>query len=165
MYNTMEKRFHCEHCNEKISKALYYQHKQLYYSSAANSWTCDLTPGHDIHRAEQEFSFSDDEMEETSCEGNESTADTETVYEQDQDDNIMSSSTSGEEDTDDDFEVDADDDDTQLTELWFDNDTDDDENTTVKGSQVESAVLRMARLYAVFILMWQTLFNTAKNFG
>ncbi len=51
----MEKRFHCEHCNEKISKTLYYQHSttstnilpaqtaviQLYYSSAANSWTCD----------------------------------------------------------------------------------------------------------------------------
>ena len=76
----MEKRSDStEHCNEKISKTLYnlyYQHKQLYYSSAANSWTCDLTPGHDIHRAEQEFSFSDDEMEETSCEGNESTVDT-----------------------------------------------------------------------------------------
>ncbi len=56
----MEKRFHC---NEKISNY------QLYYSSAANSWTCDLTSGHDIHRVEQEFSFSDDE---TSCEENES---------------------------------------------------------------------------------------------
>ncbi len=33
---------------------------------------------------------------------------------------------------------------TRLTELWLTRD----EDTTVKGSQVESAVLRMARLYA-----------------
>lgn len=51
-------------------------------------------------------------------------------------------------------------DDTQLTELWFDDDSDDDEDTTVKGSQVESAV---PRLYAVFILMWQTLFKVSNS--
>ncbi len=69
----MEKRFHCEHCKEKISKTLYYQHKQLYYSSATNSWTCDIAASG--HRAEEEFSFSDDEMGIT-CEGNESIVDT-----------------------------------------------------------------------------------------
>ncbi len=44
--------------------------------------------------------------------------------------------------------------------VWFDDDSDDDEDTTVKGSQVESAV---ARLYAVFILMWQTLFKVSNS--
>jgi hypothetical protein len=37
----MEKRFHCGHCGEKISKTLYYQHKKLYYSSSTNSWSSD----------------------------------------------------------------------------------------------------------------------------
>lgn len=37
----MEKRFHCGHCGEKISKTLYYQHKKLYYSSSTNTWSSD----------------------------------------------------------------------------------------------------------------------------
>lgn len=34
----MEKRFHCGHCNEKISRTLYFQHKKLYYSASENTW-------------------------------------------------------------------------------------------------------------------------------
>ena len=32
------KRFYCGHCDEKVSKTLYYQHKKLYYCSTNKSW-------------------------------------------------------------------------------------------------------------------------------
>ena len=64
-----EKRFHCGHCGEKVSKTLYYQHKRLYYSSAFNTWRSaddsGVNRGHETHgrsRAD-EFSFSDNEEE------------------------------------------------------------------------------------------------------
>ena len=68
----MDKRFHCQHCGEKVSKTLYYQHKRLYYSSASNTWRSNQDT-HDADGAAQsetprlasreEFSFSDSEQE------------------------------------------------------------------------------------------------------
>lgn len=34
----MEKRYHCGHCNEKVSRTLYFQHKKLYYSASEKTW-------------------------------------------------------------------------------------------------------------------------------
>ena len=67
----MDKRFHCEHCGEKVSKTLYYQHKRLYYSSSSNTWKSkdpDTDPGVDVRfeapkRVREEFNFSDSEQE------------------------------------------------------------------------------------------------------
>ena len=39
-----EKRFHCDHCGEKISRSLYFEHKKLYYSSTSNTWKKELFP-------------------------------------------------------------------------------------------------------------------------
>lgn len=41
MQRNSEKRFHCQHCGEKISKTLYYQHKEKYYSPATQTWSRD----------------------------------------------------------------------------------------------------------------------------
>ena len=38
------KRFHCGHCNEKVSKTLYYQHKKLYYSCTDKVWSKTTSP-------------------------------------------------------------------------------------------------------------------------
>lgn len=57
------KRFHCGHCNEKVSKTLYYQHKKLYYSSADKSWTQATSPDSDEEPSQTEdvrLSESDD---------------------------------------------------------------------------------------------------------
>lgn len=56
-------RFYCEHCGEKISKTLYYQHKGLYYSTATRMWQKALAANSDDERAicEDEFKFSDTE--------------------------------------------------------------------------------------------------------
>ena len=36
------KRFYCGHCDEKISKTLYYQHKRIYYNSKTHKWNRDI---------------------------------------------------------------------------------------------------------------------------
>jgi len=65
----MEKRFHCGHCGEKVSKTLYYQHKRLYYSSATNSWSRSAYhdhPGEPPSSGQvegEEFTFSESEEE------------------------------------------------------------------------------------------------------
>ena len=61
----MEKRFHCQHCNKKISKTLYYQHKKGYYSSATSSWvthddeTGKTSASHTSCEDQSDFTFSD----------------------------------------------------------------------------------------------------------
>ena len=32
------KRLYCPHCDEQLSRSLYYQHKQLYYDSTQHEW-------------------------------------------------------------------------------------------------------------------------------
>ena len=60
----MDKRFHCQHCNEKISNTLYYQHKRRYYS---NTWQEDdqfsKLEGPESCRLEEDFVFSDHEQD------------------------------------------------------------------------------------------------------
>lgn len=53
-----ENRFYCDHCGEKVSKTLYYQHKKLYYSAATGTWKKrDDIVAHDTN--DDEFTFSD----------------------------------------------------------------------------------------------------------
>ena len=77
----MDKRFHCDHCGEKISKTLYYQHKRLYYSSSTNSWrkseggSAEISTGHSCQNLPPDnFTFSSDE-EDTSLDMGESMLD------------------------------------------------------------------------------------------
>lgn len=54
-----EKRFHCDHCGEKISKSLYYEHKKIYYSPTSKTWDNDLVLSPQIGELYEDFSFSD----------------------------------------------------------------------------------------------------------
>ena len=77
IFDAMEKRFHCGHCGEKISKTLHFQHKRLYYSSSTRSWSSDRYKDECVPSSLQvhdsmdtttsqevdEFSFSDSERE------------------------------------------------------------------------------------------------------
>lgn len=56
-----EKRFHCGHCGEKISKSLYFEHKRLYYSSHSNTW--DEVQVTKREEPFEDFTFSDSEPE------------------------------------------------------------------------------------------------------
>ncbi len=57
----MENRFYCEHCGEKVSKTLYYQHKKLYYTADRQHWE-RKTNDESFHLAsEEDFTFSDHE--------------------------------------------------------------------------------------------------------
>lgn len=58
-----EKRFHCDHCGEKISRSLYFEHKRLFYSSVSNTWDKESLPV-DKKEPIQDFSFSDNETSE-----------------------------------------------------------------------------------------------------
>ena len=62
-----EKRFHCQHCGEKISKTLYYQHKKKYYCLRTGSWKRDSseTSRQDPEAEFADFTFSDSESEVT----------------------------------------------------------------------------------------------------
>ena len=51
--------YYCGHCNEKVSKTLYFQHKRLYYSSRTHKWKRDEVPS----CSKSSFSFSDTENE------------------------------------------------------------------------------------------------------
>ena len=54
------KRFHCQHCNEKVSKTLYYQHKKLYYNEDTKSWSKESPSQLEDNKSEgEEFTFSD----------------------------------------------------------------------------------------------------------
>lgn len=54
-----EKRFHCDHCGEKISKSLYFEHKKLYYSRTSNTWDKISAPSPEIGESYEDFSFPD----------------------------------------------------------------------------------------------------------
>ena len=58
----MEKRFHCGHCSQKISKTLYYEHKKLYYSTVENVWV-KKTKIDSTNDLQEEFDFSDTDGE------------------------------------------------------------------------------------------------------
>lgn len=63
-----EKRFHCEHCGEKISRSLYFEHKRLYYSSTSGTWKKELFTANAA--AEQQFEdFVFPEHEEDTLQG------------------------------------------------------------------------------------------------
>ena len=52
----------CCHCNEKVSKTLYFRHKRLYYSSEEQRWqTRSLKDETMIINAEEDFTFCDSE--------------------------------------------------------------------------------------------------------
>lgn len=59
----MENRFYCEHCGEKVSKTLYYQHKKLYYTVDKQQWkkTPDEEAHHEAINEDEDFTFSDHE--------------------------------------------------------------------------------------------------------
>lgn len=52
-------RFYCEHCGEKVSKTLYYQHKKLYYTAEKQQWEQEVALSH--ASADEDFTFSDEE--------------------------------------------------------------------------------------------------------
>ena len=57
-------RFHCDHCNEKISKTLYFQHKRIYYNPSTQSWKKSrISIPSDGDTDVDEFIFSDEEMD------------------------------------------------------------------------------------------------------
>ena len=55
-------RYYCGHCQEKISKTLYFTHKRLYYNCDTGEWVrkCDLEPASPEPIIE-EFTFPDDD--------------------------------------------------------------------------------------------------------
>ena len=64
----MENRFYyCEHCGEKVSKTLYYQHKKLYYTVDSQQWeknpdeVSQHAVGADTEEDHEDFTFSDHE--------------------------------------------------------------------------------------------------------
>ena len=60
----MESRFYCEHCGEKVSKTLYYQHKKLYYVANKQQWkrtAADEEVSHHSASEDEDFTFSDQE--------------------------------------------------------------------------------------------------------
>lgn len=63
-----KKRFHCDHCGEKISKSLYFDHKRLYYSPASNTWK-KITKGDMESQIFQDFDFADSSYEAESGPG------------------------------------------------------------------------------------------------
>ena len=54
-------RFYCEHCGEKVSKTLYYQHKKLYYTAEKQHWEQEVALSHASASEEEDFTFSDEE--------------------------------------------------------------------------------------------------------
>ena len=59
----MEGRFYCEHCGEKVSKTLYYQHKKLYYTVDKQQWekNSDEVSHGVASKEDEDFTFSDHE--------------------------------------------------------------------------------------------------------
>jgi hypothetical protein len=54
-------RYYCNHCDEKVSKTLYFAHKKLYYNHTTEEWIKSV----DCHQEDQpdgddiDFTFSD----------------------------------------------------------------------------------------------------------
>jgi hypothetical protein len=55
----------CEHCGEKVSKTVYYQHKKLYYDKTTETWMRQETSSvaTDDTVFVNDFCFSDDDMQ------------------------------------------------------------------------------------------------------
>lgn len=68
------RRFYCEHCGEKISKTLYYQHKRLYYSYDRQEWELSKkVVGSEMTNSRSrspDFIFSEDDTEPDDTEPN-----------------------------------------------------------------------------------------------
>ena len=57
--------YYCNHCQEKLSKTLYYAHKRLYYDAVLNEWA--IQPSEErIDENSFKFSDSDDSTDEGS---------------------------------------------------------------------------------------------------
>lgn len=57
-------RYYCGHCREKISKTLYFSHKQLYYDVVQQKWRNEADQNQSSHTEQlpdQDFTFSDSE--------------------------------------------------------------------------------------------------------
>lgn len=53
-------RYYCDHCEGKVSKTLYFTHKQLYYNSATEEWIKSANAiGVSEDESEEDFTFSD----------------------------------------------------------------------------------------------------------
>lgn len=59
MERSTTKRFFCGHCNQNLSKTVFYQHRRLYYNIALNEWSKSRL----FSASEQSFTVSDDQME------------------------------------------------------------------------------------------------------
>ena len=75
MMDRKRRNYRCEHCGERLSKTVYYQHKKLYYNKSTRRWlqrktgdaTSKVQPPRDGDRTMSDFQFSDDEdMQATS---------------------------------------------------------------------------------------------------
>lgn len=51
--NSFRKLYLCKHCNQRVSKTLYYRHKRLYYDRSLKSWQKQVVP-----YVEDDFNFS-----------------------------------------------------------------------------------------------------------
>ena len=55
--------YHCDHCGEKVSKTVYYQHKKMYYDKTTEIWTQredTSSATKDVDTVMNDFCFSDD---------------------------------------------------------------------------------------------------------
>ena len=54
--------YHCDHCGEKVSKTVYYQHKKLYYDKTSETWMQqeDTSSATTDVNTMNDFCFSDD---------------------------------------------------------------------------------------------------------
>lgn len=56
--SSVSKRYYCGHCEEKISKTLYFKHKKLYYDAVTKEWMKGSDPSMEI----DEFDFDEPGM-------------------------------------------------------------------------------------------------------
>ena len=65
-----KKRVYCEHCNEYISRSLYYLHRRQYYDPKQRKWSSDriyTSPYSDSEEESEEFSVGDDCYDHELC--------------------------------------------------------------------------------------------------
>lgn len=61
--NTRKGRYYCGHCEEKISKTLYFRHKRLYYNPDSEEWISSKETQVDNNDMVVDFTFHDDDVE------------------------------------------------------------------------------------------------------
>ena len=73
MERPKSKRYHCEHCDEYISKTLYYRHRSLYYDKHARKWSKErvheVLDGSDCFDVDIDIDDSDDDVDVESNHG------------------------------------------------------------------------------------------------